>query len=173
MADKTPRTSEYWIRKLDLIKHPEGGYFGESYRCPETVHLKSGSSVLERQLASSIYFLLPEREVSCFHRLRYDEIWYFHDGSPLTIYMIDGKGELHQQKLGLDIAEGELPQIVVPRGCIFGAAVCRDDSYTLMGCVVSPGFDYQDFELLSRDVLMKEYPQYREIIWKLTKPTIH
>ncbi len=168
MADKTFRTSEYWIRKLDLMKHPEGGYFGESYRCPETVHLKSGPSVLERQLASSIYFLLPEGEVSCFHRLRYDEIWYFHDGSPLTVYMIDGKGELHQQKLGLDIAGGELPQIVVPRGCIFGAAVCRDNSYTLMGCVVSPGFDYQDFELLSRKSLLEQYPQHQEIIIKLT-----
>ena len=168
MTDSHAPASEYWIKALNLIKHPEGGYFQESYRSPEMIHLKSGSAILERNSASSIYFLLPGNEVSCFHRLRYDEIWYYHAGSPLTVYMIDGSGRLSEQKLGLDIAAGESPQIVVPRGYIFGAAVSQVDSYTLIGCVVSPGFDYQDFELLSRKTLLEQYPQHHNIIIKLT-----
>jgi predicted cupin superfamily sugar epimerase len=168
MAESYANPFEYWIRTLNLTKHPEGGYFQESYRCPEKIYLQSGSSSIERNSASSIYFLLPGNEVSCFHRLRYDEIWYYHTGSPLTISMIDESGRLSERKLGLDTAMGESPQVVVPRGYIFGAKVCRADSYTLIGCVVAPGFDYQDFELLSRKTLLEQYPQYREIIIQLT-----
>jgi Uncharacterized conserved protein len=157
--------SQYWIKALELTKHPEGGYFKECYRCSEKAIM---SVVGERNLATSIYFLLPSGDVSHFHRLTSDECWYYHAGSPLMIYIIDTEGKLSQIKLGLNIAQAESPQIVVPRGSIFGAAVCQADSYTLMGCVVTPGFDYQDFELISRKTLLEQYPQYREIILKLT-----
>lgn len=161
--------TQYWIDALGLIKHPEGGYFQENYRCPETISLNTGTPFQKRNLASSIYFLLPGNEVSCFHRLRYDEIWYYHVGSPLIIYRIDDHGKLTQSKLGLNAGQDEWPQVVVPRGSIFGAVVCEADSYTLMGCVVSPGFDYRDFELLPRKMLVGQYPQYRELILKLTR----
>jgi uncharacterized protein len=107
-------------------------------------------------------------EVSRFHRLKSDEIWYFHAGSSLMLYIIDAGGELKQFALGLNAAQGELPQIIVPRGSIFGAIVSQADSFTLMGCMVSPGFDFNDFELFSRDALLKEYPQHAEIIGRLT-----
>ncbi|HBF39320.1 MAG TPA: cupin [Firmicutes bacterium] len=161
--------SQYWIDALGLIKHPEGGYFQEKYRCPETVSLNTGTPDQKRNLASSIYFLLPGNEVSAFHRLRYDEIWYYHAGSPLIIYMIDDHGKLTEHKLGLNAGQNEWPQVVVPRGNIFGAIVCQPESYTLIGCVVAPGFDYQDFELLPRKMLLGQYPQYRELILKLTR----
>jgi predicted cupin superfamily sugar epimerase len=162
--------SQYWIDALSLIKHPEGGYFGESYRCPETVNFTElpASFTGKRNLSSSIYFLLPSTDVSRFHRLKSDEIWYYHAGSPLTIYIIDEDGKLKEHRLGLNAAQGELPQIIVPRGCIFGAAVYPEGVFTLVGCVVSPGFDYQDFELIPRESLLQKYPQYREIILKLT-----
>jgi uncharacterized protein len=176
------KDSQYWIETLGLVKHPEGGYFQESYRCPETMNRAeitteitpvippkiSHSSAENRNLVSSIYFLLPSNDISRFHRLKSDEIWYYHAGSPLVIFMIDNDGMLKEFKLGLHVEQGEHPQIVVPCGSIFGAAVCQADSFTLMGCVVTPGFDYRDFELIPREMLLKQYPQYQEIIVKLT-----
>jgi predicted cupin superfamily sugar epimerase len=153
--------SQYWIKALNLVKHPEGGYFQESYRCPEKINALDLANPFdgERNLASSIYFLLPSTDVSRFHRLKSDEIWYFHAGSPLIIYIINENGDLKEYKLGLEAGIGELPQIVVPHGSIFGAEVRQGDSYTLMGCVVTPGFDYRDFELIPREMLLKKYPQ--------------
>jgi predicted cupin superfamily sugar epimerase len=112
--------------------------------------------------------LLPSNEVSRFHRLKSDEIWYFHAGSSLTIYLIDGKGNLSELKLGLNSALGELPQVIVPQGSIFGAVVNLENSFTLMGCMVSPGFDFNDFELMAQDPLLKKYPQHEKLIVKLT-----
>ena len=112
--------------------------------------------------------MLPSDKVSRLHRLKSDEIWYFHSGSSLIIYLIDGQGNLNELKLGLNAALGELPQVIVPKGSIFGAVVGQVNSFTLMGCVVSPGFDFNDFELMARDRLLNEYPQHEKLILKLT-----
>jgi predicted cupin superfamily sugar epimerase len=164
--------SQYWIDKLSLIKHPEGGYYREIYRSPGKINVTGSASAdnekKERDLASSIYFLLPSDDVSCFHRLTSDELWYFHAGSGLTIYIIDAHGALNQIGLGLDADQGELPQVLVPRGSIFGAMVNQTDSYTLIGCMVAPGFDFHDFELLERKTLLKNYPEHQAIIRRLT-----
>lgn len=159
------RDYRYWITALEMAKHPEGGYFKEVYRCREFC----ARGLQKRNLATSIYFLLPSTEVSCFHRLKSDELWYYHAGSPLTIYIIDGEGQLKNIKLGLDAAHGESLQVIVQQGSIFGAVVDQPDSYTLMGCMVAPGFDYCDFELMERGNLIEKYPQHREIILRLTR----
>jgi predicted cupin superfamily sugar epimerase len=159
-----------WIKKLKLIAHPEGGYYKETYRSDENIR----ASVLperfngDRSISTSIYFLLESNQVSKFHRIKSDEIWHFYEGSPLSIYMIDQWGDLEKIILGRDIDKDQKLQYAVPRGCWFGAEVVEDNSYTLVGCTVAPGFDFQDFEMAKREELLKQYPDQKEIIEKLT-----
>lgn len=156
------RTAEYYIEKLKMEPHIEGGYFKECLLSKDTL---DG----DRNLWSSIYFLIQEGEVSNLHVLKSDEVWYFHDGQPLTIYMISPEGELSAPKLGLNIEKGELPQLVVPKGYIFGAAK-EGEGYSLVGCMVAPCFKYEEFYLCSRQELLEKYPQYEDIILRLTRP---
>ncbi|KOC55585.1 cupin [Clostridium botulinum] len=157
--NKIKLNAKYFIEKLNLKKHPEGGYYKESFTSQDTI----GS----RQLWTSIYFLLNSGEVSHFHRLKSDELWYFHDGEALTIYMISPSGELIEKQVGLNIEQGEAPQVLVPKGYIFGSTM-NNEGFSLVGCMVSPGFQFQDFELFTRKELLEKYPYYKDIIKKLT-----
>ncbi|MCY6960490.1 cupin domain-containing protein [Clostridium brassicae] len=156
-------SAEYFIENLEMIAHPEGGYYKESFVSEEDIRGRK-----DRKLWTSIYFLLRKGEVSNFHRLKSDEMWYYHSGSPLTIYMISSEGELTEEKLGLNIQNGERPQILVPKDYIFGSAM-NEEGYALVGCMVSPGFHFDDFELFKREELLNNYPKYKEIINKLTR----
>ncbi|MCG9714794.1 cupin domain-containing protein [Shewanella insulae] len=153
--------AEDFINALQLEQHVEGGYYRSSYRAVEAFDDR-------RQLWTSIYFLLRTGEVSHFHRLTADEMWYFHGGEPLTIYMIDAAGELTTAELGLDVAAGQRPQFLVPKGCIFGSAM-NNPGFSLVGCMVSPGFTFEDFELFERQPLLDAYPQHKAIIERLTR----
>lgn len=158
------------IKSLDLHRHPEGGYFKETYR--STIRLdgdiKQHGFAHTSDLATSIYFLLPSNDVSLFHRIKSDELWYFHLGSGLTLYVLNDNG-LSTLKLGPDVANGESFQVVIPANSWFGAKVNTPDSFTLCGCVVAPGFDFVDFELAKRDELLKAYPGHRDTILLLTE----
>jgi predicted cupin superfamily sugar epimerase len=113
---------------------------------------------------------LKSDEVSRFHMLRSDEIWYYHTGSSLTICTIDEYGKLIETTLGKDLEKNEVFQAVIPAGTIFGAFVNEPDNFTIVGCMVSPGFTFEDFELLDRQWLLKKYPQHSDIILKMTNP---
>lgn len=161
-------SADYFIKSLDMNVHPEGGYYKESFisnsKLPEnTLHINE-----ERFLWTSIYFLLRTGEVSNFHRLKSDEMWYFHAGEALTIYMISPNGELIEKHLGLNIENGESPQVLVPKNYIFGSSMNKD-GFSLVGCMVAPGFDFKDFELFEREDLISKYPAHKEIIEKLTR----
>ncbi|MGM9985978.1 MAG: cupin domain-containing protein [Bacillaceae bacterium] len=156
------KDAAYFIEKLQLEKHIEGGYFAQSY-------VSADAFSENRDLWSSIYFLLKTGEVSNFHVLTADEMWYYHAGSALTIYMISPDGELITKELGLNIEKGEFPQVLVPKGYIFGSSM-NNDGFSLVGCMVSPAFTYEDFKLFSREQLLAMYPQHEEIITKLTRP---
>lgn len=166
------RNASYWIENLDLKAHQEGGYYKSIYTNPQMVSLEAIgiNDNAERSLATSIFFLLNDADVSKFHRLKSDEMWYYHDGLPLNIYVISPEGELRIHKLGLNIENGELPQVLVPAGTIFGSSIAGDisEGYSLVGCMVSFGFDFRDFELFTETQLMELYPQHSEIIKKLT-----
>lgn len=155
------RDANYFIKKLEMEPHIEGGYFKESILSKDNFNSK-------KKLYSSIYFLLRTWEVSNFHRLTADELWYYHAGEALTIYMITKEGKLITKQLGLDIEEGEEPQILVEKGCIFGSAMNKD-GFSLVGCMVAPAFTYEDFELFEREDLLEQYPKHKEIILKLTR----
>lgn len=163
-------TADYFIKKLDMNSHPEGGFYKETFVSEQDITDNDLDVNFEgsRRLWSSIYFLLEDGEVSNFHRLKSDEMWYYQAGSPLTIYMISPDGKLKEEKLGLDIENGEKPQVLVRKNYIFGSAM-NNEGYALVGCMVSPGFEFEDFELFEREYLLKEYPQYEEVIVKLTR----
>lgn len=158
-----------WIEKLNLIPHPEGGYYKETFQSGENVSDKELSVNFDgqRKLYTSIYFLLRSNDVSHFHRLKSDELWYYHAGSPLTIHIIHENGEYEEVRLGLNIDKGEVLQFLVPKNSIFGSSVMDKDSGSLVGCMVSPGFDFQDFELFTQEELLSKYPQHLDIIKKL------
>lgn len=163
-------TADYFIKNLDMIPHQEGGFFKETFVSNKNLSVKDSNIDIDesRKLWTSIYFLLRDGEVSNFHRLKSDEMWYYHSGSPLTIYMISPEGELITEELGLNIEKGEKPQVLVPKNYIFGSSL-NNEGYALVGCMVSPGFEFKDFELFERNYLLETYPEYKEIIFKLTR----
>jgi predicted cupin superfamily sugar epimerase len=122
----------------------------------------------KRSLSTSIYFLLRSGEISHFHKLSSDEIWYFHYGSTVIIHVIDIDGKYHTIHLGSAIERNEAPQAVIPAGMIFGVEVKDVNSYSLIGCMVSPGFHFDDFELMKRNDMMNKYPELKDVILKFT-----
>jgi predicted cupin superfamily sugar epimerase len=166
----TPEAS-YWIEKLTLQKHPEGGYFRETYRATECIPISGLPSRFtgERCLATGIYFLLTDQEFSAFHRIKADEMWHFYKGKSMEVYVIQPNGELQIIKLGHNYEKGEVMQAVVPANCWFASRVVEPDGYALVGCTVSPGFDFDDFELAQRDHLKHAYPKHESLIDSLTR----
>lgn len=158
------------IEKLKLVKHPEGGHYIETYRSggiiPKSV-LSEGYSG-DRNYATLIYYMLTGNDISCFHRLRSDEIWHFYAGSQVLIYIIDDNGKFKTIKLGNNPGKDEVFHCIIKAGLWFGAELAVKSSYALMGCTVSPGFHFDDFEIGSRDKLLKKFPEHKELIIKLT-----
>ena len=160
------KDANYWIEKLELQAHPEGGYFKETYRSDENVVNKNGK---KRSAATGIYFLITSDNFSAFHKIESDEMWHFHGGSPLSVYVILPDGDLEILQIGNDLDKGEKPQAVVPAGCWFASKVEVPNSYSFVGCTVSPGFDFQDFVLANRAELTAEYPTHKQVIEDLTR----
>lgn len=165
------KTLQYWIDHLELQQHPEGGYYRETYRSGETIPSDALPSRFSgaRNFSTSIYFLLPSTGLSLFHRIRSDEIWYYHAGASLTIYVLDQRG-LTEHRLGSNPEQGESFQVVIPAECWFGALVNTSNSYTLSSCSVAPGFDFADFEIADRTILLNEFPFAKQVIERLTNP---
>jgi uncharacterized protein len=162
-------SAEYWIKHLQLFPHPEGGYYKETYRSKEVVVQMALPERFSgvRNFSTAIYFLLRSTDRSLFHRIKSDELWHFYAGGSLTIYVLNDGG-LTTYLLGSDVAHGQSLQVVIPANSWFGATVNEPESYVLSGCTVSPGFDFNDFELGSRDALLQQYPQHQALIRALT-----
>lgn len=156
-------SAQYFIEKLNLAKHPEGGYYRSSFRASEDMAVRD----VQRPIYTSIYFLLRSQDISHLHRLKSDELWYYHAGSSLTVHMIFPDGTYEAKKLGLKVEAGEVPQIAVPKNTIFGSSVEDAATFSLVGCMVAPGFDFEDFELFTQEELLADYPQHEEVILKM------
>lgn len=151
------------VEILRMKAHPEGGFYSETYRAESEIETESG----KRQLITSIYFLLRSEDVSHFHRIQSDELWFWHEGSPLSVHLLGENG--HEiLKLGPVGPSGTFPQHLVLANTIFGSSVDQPDSYSLVSCVVAPGFDFRDFELFQAEDLLPLFPEAEEIIRKLT-----
>jgi len=164
--------ADYWIKTLNLEMHPEGGFFKEIYRSDETIPREALPERFsgKRSFSTSIYFLLKNRNISLFHRIKQDEIWHFYEGTSLTIHLLSMDGVYSKDVLGRNIEAGESFQVVVPAGYYFAAEVNDKESFGLVGCTVAPGFDFEDFELPDRSELSQNFPQHLMIIESFTKP---
>ncbi|MEF8793738.1 cupin domain-containing protein [Thiohalorhabdus sp.] len=158
--------AEYWIDKLGLSGHPEGGYFRETYRSAEAVgaHALPERHEGQRAFQTAIHFLLKSDQRSALHRMASDEIWFFHAGSPAVIYCLFPDGRREDIRLGPHTDRGEVLQAVIPHGVWFGAEVIEPDSYVLVSCTVAPGFEFADFRLGGRGELVAQFPHHVELI---------
>lgn len=127
-------TADAIIRKLELMPHPEGGWYRQTWVGPEVGGRASGTAIL---------FLLQAGERSHWHRVDADEIWLWHAGSPLVLSM--GVDRAEELRLGPDVLGGEVVQAVVPAG--WWQAARSTGAWTLVSCTVSPGFRFEGFEL--------------------------
>lgn len=161
----------YFIQHLHLQPHPEGGYFKETYRSSETINAGALPSRFagERNFSTAIYYLLQQGDFSAFHRIKSDECWHFYAGSTLLIHVIEHNGKYDCIKLGSDIAAGETYQFVVPAGAWFASEPAPNSAFSLVGCTVAPGFNFDDFELAKRTALSAIYPEHSSIISRLTR----
>ncbi len=161
-----------WIQRLNLIPHPEGGFYRETYRAD----LRLAGSVLgpgfhgSRAVSTAIYYLLEAGQVSKFHRIRSDELWHFYDGVPLVLHGLDERHGYFNFRLGRH--EGTLPQAVIPAGVWFAAELapgCASDDFALVGCTVAPGFDFQDFEMADPRCLAGQFPDQADLIRRFSE----
>ena len=170
MSDATT-TVAGMISALGLIKHPEGGWYRETYRSNEQI---SGDALPNcfggpRSCCTAIYFLLEQDDYSALHRIKSDELWFFHGGAGLTIHLLTADGICSAIRLGADIAAGEVLQAMVPGGTWFGAEMSGAGAYSLVSCAVAPGFDFTDFEMGDRTTLLIQYPEHQALIARLTR----
>ena len=165
--------SEYWINKLNLIEHPEGGYFRETYRANVLIPQEGLPQGFDgpRSCSTAIYFLVKHNRPSRLHRLQSDEIWHFYDGDPLTLCVLhpdDKVNQLEKIRLGRNPEAGEVLQAVVPAGSWFGSLVEQPGEFALVGCTVAPGFDFKDFELGKRSELRELFLNHQLLVDELT-----
>lgn len=146
-----------------LEPHVEGGFFSEIYTSP--------FSQSNRATAGSIYFLLAGNNISHFHKIDCDELWYYHEGDGLKIYTLQD-GELEEILLGKNFERGQVTTAIIPAGAIFAAENLNPQSYTFVSCMTTPKFNYAGFKLITRAELKKFYPQSTEKILRLAYETV-
>lgn len=173
-ADQIPLAARQLIARFKMARIPqEGAWFAPTYRSHESVTIAGGGSRYAgaRAAYSAIYCVQTRADFSGVHRLATDELWHIYDGSPLELLLLhpDGRGEV--VVLGRNVAAGEQPQFLVPRG-VWQAArpIGGDEAWTFLGNTLAPGFDYADFEIGYRDALIARYPALAAKITELTRP---
>lgn len=165
-------TAEEIIKVLELQKHPvEGGCFLETYKSYHTItgsHLPPGFGG-DRPLATAIFYMLIPGTFSEMHRLKSDEIFHFYSGSPVEMLQLFPDGSGKKIIIGNDIAQGEIPQVVVPAGVWQGSRLLPGGVYALMGTTMAPGFDYADYQGGNIEELIRQYPRFDKLITLLTR----
>lgn len=160
----------YYIDRLGLTQHIEGGAFKEHYRAPLVLPQSALSPAHrgDRNASTAIYFLLRHGEFSAFHLLASDEVLHFYDGAPLHVYEIDPFGAMRVRTLGRDLENGEQFSLMVPGGNWFALRCEVPGAFSLIGCTVAPGFDFADFQLDDRALLVAKFPQHAQLITEMT-----
>lgn len=171
-GSKMINESDQIIEKLEMKPlEAEGGYFVQKYKSNTNFNvIKKNGELGERVASTAIYYLLKNNQISALHRLRSDEIWHYYGGDPITLVMLSEYGA-REILVGPDILNNQVPQYVVMRETWFGAYIKAENTqkgYSLIGCTVSPGFEFEDFELGNQHELLKKYPNCSDVIKKLT-----
>lgn len=159
------------VRLLELEPHPtEGGFFVETHRTAETIAADGlpDRYAGDRSHGTAIYYLLTPDTFSALHRLTSDEVFHFYLGDPVEQLQLFPDGSGRTVVLGTDLAAGQRPQQVVPRGVWQGARLTSGGRFALLGCTVAPGFDFADYEHGDRAGLTAAYPDFAADIAALT-----
>jgi hypothetical protein len=162
---------------LALTPHPrEGGWFVRTYEsgeriAPEAFPARSGAAryPTPRHTATAIYYLLEPDTFSEMHRLKSDEIFHFYAGDAVEMLQLTAPGIGRIVRIGSDLAAGERPQVVVPRGVWQGSRLVAGGQWALIGCTVSPGFEFEDYEAGGRAELIAGWPAFTALIQELTR----
>lgn len=159
------------VNKLNLEPHPEGGYFKEVYRPSDIIPQKAlpEGFLGDRTIATAIYFLIEKNNFSALHKIKSDETWHFYFGDALEVIEIDKNGVLTSTAIGNNLMAGEIFQYTVKANTWFGSRVKAGGNFSLVGCTVAPGFDFNDFELGKKEDLQKLFPQHQKIIVEMTR----
>jgi len=163
--------AQYIIEHLNLKPLPfEGGYYRETYRSDETVshQVLPSRYVTEKSFSTAIYYLVTSDTFSAMHRIKSDEMFHFYLGDPVTILQLFSDGTGKTVVLGNDLGKGNIPQCVVPRMTWQGLMLNDGGRFALMGTTVAPSYDDNDFELGNKKTLIDCYPQFAELIKRLT-----
>jgi len=154
------------IQQFDLQPHPEGGFYRRTY-CSDERITRAGSGT-QRHASTGIYYLLHDHAYSAWHRIDADEMWHFYAGDPLLIHALDKHGACTTQRLGNMLHQPDAVfQCVVPAGCWFAAEREGSQGYSLVGCTVAPGFEFDTFELADTQALLRRYPEHDALIRRL------
>ncbi|HEX9198146.1 MAG TPA: cupin domain-containing protein [Acidobacteriaceae bacterium] len=168
-------TAEEAKKILGLIPHPrEGGCYIRAYESGEMLPpmaFADGRYPSARHTATAIYYLLEPGTFSEMHRLKSDEIFHFYAGDAVEMLQLHADGGGSVIKIGSDLANGERPQIVVPRGVWQGSHVAPGGKWALLGCTVSPGFEFEDYDAATREELCAGWPEFSRLLHELTRPT--
>jgi predicted cupin superfamily sugar epimerase len=166
-------TADEVKKLLGLKPHPcEGGWFRQTYAANEQVAAEAfaeGRYASARLTGTAIYYLLEQDTFSEMHRLRSDEVFHFYAGDAVEMLQLDQQAGGRVVRIGNDLAAGEQPQIVVPSGVWQGSRMAPGGQWALLGCTVSPGFEYQDYEAGDRTKLCARWPQFDALIRALTR----
>ena len=175
-ADEPPRAREL-IERLGLAPHPERGYYVETYRSALVVDAPAGDGPARlphgapRAASTAIYFLVTRAQPTTYlHRLRSDELFHLYEGGPLDVLLLREGGAGEVRRLGVDLAAGERPQLVISAGTWFAVELAPASSHCLFGCTVAPGFDFADFELAAGPELAARFPAHAARIARMTRP---
>jgi len=163
-------TAHEYVRLLEMNSHVEGGFYKETYRSELIIPSAALPDQFkgDRSTSTHIYFLLEFGQCSRLHRIASDEHWHFYDGQSLEVYEIKKDGEFILHKLGNRLDKGEKFHTVIEAGSWFGSRCMIPGSFSLVGCTVAPGFDFQDFELADRQELLTSFPNLESLILELT-----
>lgn len=164
-------TADEIVKLLQLQPHPEGGFYKETYRSTDSIPSQALPANFkgDRAYSTAIYFLLQQGDYSAFHKIESDECWHFYEGGTLLIHIIDQQGTYSCIRLGKKISEGEVFQHVVPARSWFASEPAPGVAFSLVGCTVSPGFDFADFEMANKQTLPTQFPQHLAIINRLCR----
>jgi len=166
-------TADEVKRILDLVPHPrEGGYYVRTYESAEMLTpaaFADGRYAAPRHTATAIYYLLEPDTFSEMHRLASDEIFHFYAGDAVEMLHLYAEGGGMTIRIGNRLELGERPQVVVPRGVWQGSRLASGGKWALLGCTVSPGFDFADYEAGTREALSAGWPQFSSFVRELTR----
>ena len=169
----TDLSAEEVKKLLGLAPHPrEGGWYVRTYEAGELLGATAFSDARysgARRTGTAIYYLLEPGTFSEMHRLKSDEVFHFYAGDAVEMLQLTADGKGMEITIGNDLLRGQRPQVVVERGVWQGSRLVEGGRWALLGCTVSPGFEFEDYEAGERNQLCSEYPEFVEEIRALTR----